>query len=42
MIMYSEEAELPRKGVQRDIMEEINIEMSNHVYCCNDLDLIAI
>lgn len=42
MTMYSDDEELPRKGVKRKTTEESNIERSNRVYCCNDLDLTAL
>jgi hypothetical protein len=43
MGMYSEEEqEAPKKGVKRKTTEEIIIENSKRVYCCNDLDLTAI
>jgi hypothetical protein len=42
MTMYSDEEELPRKGVKRKTTEDSIIESSNCVYCCNDLDLTAI
>jgi hypothetical protein len=42
LTMYSDEEDLPRKGVKRKTTEDSIIERSNRVYCCNDLDLTAI
>jgi hypothetical protein len=37
MKIYSEEGEIPRRGVEQKTMEESNIEMSNHCYCYTTL-----